>query len=94
MLENIFILLCMAGLVMTIFAYYESKVFISALSVIVWIIIFANSLYIEVPGDTAYQEYGLNAFCLAFIFIGILMTISNYVNYMDENEYEDMFGRR
>ena len=94
MLENIFVMLFISGMVITVMAYYESKVFISILSVIIWIIIFINSLYVEVPGDTAYQEYGLNAFCLAFIFIGVMFAISNYVKFLEESEYEEMFDRR
>ena len=45
-----------------------------------------NSIYIEVPNDEAYSEYGFSAFCLAFIFANIIWSIIQFLEFRFEND--------
>ena len=84
MIESLFItILAMAFILFIIGIELESIVF-SATSLLLWIIILAQSFYIEVPGDTFYTDYTLNATALAFIFINVVWLIIMYTNFKKE----------
>lgn len=58
--------------ILFILAVFDENIIFSATSFLLWMIIFAQAFYIEVPCDTYYTEYGLNAIALAFIFINVI----------------------
>ena len=72
MLESIFIVIVMMAFILFVLAVFDENVIFAATSFLLWMIIFAQSFYIEVPCDTYYTEYGLNAISLAFIFINLI----------------------
>ena len=70
----------MAFLLFVLGIEFESIVY-SATSLLLWIIIFAQSFYVQVPGDTYYTDYTMNAASLAFIFIDIVWLVLLYMNF-------------
>jgi len=76
MLESLFITIIAIAFVLFILGIENSSKVYLFMSMILWIIIFAQSLYIEVPSDTSYTEYGLNAVSLIFIFANLIFYLA------------------
>lgn len=82
MLESIFIFMAAIGFVLFILGIYEKSAIYSFMSLIVWLIVMANALYVQVPTDTTtYTEYGFSAFCMAFVFANIVWMLSLYMEF-------------
>jgi len=87
MIESIFLILIGMAFILFILGIELTSTIYSGTSLILWVLIMAQSLYIHVPGDTAYQEYGLNAFALVFIFINIIWIIIMYMTKQSKKRY-------
>lgn len=83
MLESVFIMMMAMGFVLFILAIFEESIVFSATSLLMWIMVLAGVVYIEVPGagDSTYSETGLVGIALAFIFINIIWLIIQYLNF-------------
>jgi len=86
MLESIFILMVAIAFILFVLGIAEKSVTYSALSLLLWIVVMLNALYIEVPTDTSYSELGFSAFCLAFIFTNIIWIIIMYLEFRSEKD--------
>lgn len=102
MLDSIFIAIFIVALILQIIAIYEKSIIFSVLSIMFWLVLIANALYIEVPYDVAYTavngsvvitkgahvytEIGLGALFLAFVFFDIVWTIVQYMELRRERE--------
>lgn len=80
MIESVFLLIMIMGFILTLVSVEKKSLIYSILSIVIWLLVMAQSHYIYVPCDTAYSELGVNAISLAFIFFGVIWTI---VCYMD-----------
>lgn len=80
MLESIFIIIMLMGFVLFLIAVLEKNLVFSLTSLLMWIIVLASHMYIEVPGDTYYAEYALFGVSLAFIIINVLWIILMYMD--------------
>jgi len=81
MLESIFIIIVAMGFIAFILAVYEESIIFTAVSMLMWIIVMAGFLAIEVPSDTYYQEWSMFGVSLGFIFIDIAWMIKLYLDY-------------
>jgi len=87
MYTDLYIMLFLVALLLLILSVYEESIIFGMMSFICWMIVFVQSLYIEIPyvawtdiGGTAnitegiflYSEYGFSALSLAFIFFTII----------------------
>lgn len=81
MLESIFVTIIAIGFISFILAVYEESVMFTSVSMLMWIIIMAGFLAIEVPNDTYYREWSMFAVALGFIFINISWLIKLYLDY-------------
>jgi len=72
MILDIFMLWIIIGVILLILGIELESVIYNMLSVIVFIIIFIQSLWIEVPGIADYADYTSSAMSLAFIFTNIV----------------------
>lgn len=102
MLDDLFVIFLVVTVVFQIIAVYEKSVIFTMTSLIFWMVLMANSLYIEVPytigylNDTGnltiitrshvYSDYGMSALCLIFIFVNIFLMIMNYTEWREEGE--------
>lgn len=68
------------GFVLFLIAVLEKNLVFSLTSLLMWIIVLASHMYIEVPGDTYYAEYALFGVSLAFIIINVLWIILMYMD--------------
>jgi len=75
MLESVFIMLIAMGFVSFVLAVMDENMILCAVSMLMWIIILAGQLYIEVPSDTHYDEPIFFAVSLGFIFINLIWLI-------------------
>ena len=75
MLESIFVTLLAISFVTFVLAVEKWSIIYSSVSLILWLIIMASSFYVQVPGDTNYSDATINAICLAFIFINIILMV-------------------
>lgn len=81
MLESIFVIIMAMGFILFLIAVMDKNIIFSLTSLLMWIIVLATHMYIEVPNDTYYAEYALFAVSLAFIIINALWII---IMYMDQ----------
>jgi len=104
MLDSIYALLFVTALIIWILSMYQKSIIFNFVSLITWIVLMANSLYIEVPyhititnstsivsattGAHIYNEIGLSALCLAFIFINLLTLFLLYLDLKETHLYE------
>ena len=94
MLESIFILLFIIAVVLMIIAIFEKSVVFSMLSLIIFLVLMAGSLDIQIPynvyNETAnftteafhrVQDFGVNALIFAFIIIDLIWAIICYMEF-------------
>lgn len=101
MLSSIFILIFIVALILLIISVYEESVVFSMLSFITWMIVFAQSLYIVQPyvvwtdiggsaniteGVFQYNEFGLSALSMAFVFFSVIWTIVCFMRFKRESQ--------
>jgi len=72
MLDSIFIIIILMAFVLFLLGIIEENIIFSGSSILMWIIVMAGHLYIEVPGDTSYTENALLPVSIGFIFINII----------------------
>ena len=75
MLESVFIIIMLMGFVLFLLAVIEENLIFCLTSLLMWIIVLATHMYIEVPLDTYYAEYALFPLSLAFILINVIFAI-------------------
>jgi len=88
MLESVFIMIMAMGFVAFILAVYEESIIFSGVSILMWLIILAGFLAIEVPSDTYYQEWALFGVSLGFILINIVWSIKLYMDFKRQSANE------
>ena len=93
MIISLFAILFVVGVLIFILGIKEESVVYQMISMILFIILMAQSLYITVPfmaatnatnytiREKTYMEPGLSAFCLAFIFCDIVLVVIEYLAY-------------
>jgi len=72
MLESVFIILVAIAFILFILGVEEESKMYCIMSGVLWLIVFVQSLWIEVPSDEVYTEYTLNVISLIFIFANII----------------------
>ena len=75
MILDIYLMLIAMGFILFIIGVERWSIVYAGTSFLMWIIIFAASFYIEVPGIDEYTDYTINAVSLAFIFINIIIML-------------------
>ena len=86
MLDSLFILIFIVAFVTTVLAYENKSIIYSMLSIILWVIIMAQSLWITDVARNSYTEYGVSAVCIAFIFVNIIMLIVYFMDWKHQVE--------
>jgi len=81
MLESVFIMLCAMGFVAFVLSAMDENLVLGAISLLMWIVVLAGQVYIEVPTDTFYNEPALFAVSLGFIFINVIWLIVLYFDF-------------
>lgn len=85
MLESVFIIIMAMGFVLFILGISEKSIVYTATSLLMWIVVLAGHLYIEVPTDsTTYTEGAVFAVALGFIFIDVIWLIICAFDFRDE----------
>lgn len=79
MIESIFLFVASIAFIVFILGLYEDegikKIILSMLSMMLWLVIMAQSHYIQVPGIDDYSEITIRALSLAFIFTNIVVIL-------------------
>jgi len=88
MIESLYIMCIAIAFLLFILGFKERDgvgVVYSGTSLILWLMLIAQSFYIQVPLDMAYDEPGFRAFCMVFVFIclirlliGVFPTLSEW----------------
>jgi len=76
MLESVFILLVAIAFVLFLLCIENQSKVYGMISLILWVIILVQSLWIEVPNDTDYADYTLSAISLIFIFANLIYVLA------------------
>jgi len=87
MLESIFVLMMCMGFILLILGIELEASIYNWISLLMWIIVLASYLNIEVPSDTYYQEWGLFPISIGFILVNIIIIIYNYMRSEEMNRY-------
>lgn len=82
MLESIFLFVMATGVIMFVLAIERENIIYSATSLLMWLIVMAGHIAIEVPheADTYYEPF-LFAVSIAFVIINIIWMILMYVDF-------------
>jgi len=72
MLESIFLMMMSMGFILFVLAVYEKSVVFSMTSILMWIMVLAGLVYIEVPGGSTHTEMGMLGVALGYIFMNII----------------------
>jgi len=72
MILDVYLLMLVFAFILFLFAIERESIVYAGTSFLLWMIIFATSFYIEVPGIDTYIDYTINAISLAFIFINLV----------------------
>ena len=85
MLDFIFGIMLVFGFLFFIYALEKESFITGMISFLVWLFIWAQSMYVEVPCDTYYSEWTLQALSFGFMIISIILAIYYLLNrYFDE----------
>ena len=57
-------------------------------AIILWLAVMAGLVYVQVPSDTYYLEYGLVGIALLFIFKSIVGIFACYYNFVGSRRFE------
>lgn len=85
MLDSVFIATLFIGFILTVLSIERKSMVYTALSMMMWIIIFASAHFVEVPGISDYSDLTINAMSIAFIIVDIIWLIYCYMDF--ENKY-------
>ena len=86
MLESVFVIIMAMGFVLFILGIAEKSIVYSGTSILMWVILLAAYLYVEVPtDDSTYTEPAVFALAIAFIFINAIWMIILYM----KNQFEE-----
>lgn len=92
MIISLFILLFIVGIIIFLIGEEKESIVYQMISMIVFIVLFAQSLYISIPfiavtnatnytvSEHTYSEYGLSILCLIFVFADILLVIIEFMD--------------
>ena len=79
MIESIYIWFMSAGLITLILGLELERITYNAISILMWIMVLASNLFIEIPSvDTSYEEPALMMISFGMILINALIIISLY----------------
>ena len=80
MIIDLFIAMLLIALILTILTVYDRSIMFAMIGLILWLLLMAQSLSLtDVAGNT-YNEYGVSAFTLAFVFTHIILLIIYYMD--------------
>jgi hypothetical protein len=85
MIESMFILMFAIGFILFLYCLDRADEphawFLNVILTVWWLIIMANSFYIEIPGvESTFSDAGVNALCLLFVLFGVVQSISQMMN--------------
>jgi len=72
MLLDVYLMLIAIGIILFVLGIERESMAYAGTSFVLWMIIFAQSFWVYVPGDTGYADYTMNAVSLAFILINVV----------------------
>lgn len=90
MLESIFIILLIIGIIIFLLGVADDAVAYYGISLIIFLVLAGEAFNVSVPyiiatsttnftkGSHVYQEYGLSALCSIFIFVDLIMLILHW----------------
>jgi len=84
MLESVFIMFIAMGFVLFILGIERYSITYSITSILMWIVILAGQLYIEVPNDVAYSEPAFYGVGLGFIIVNIIWIVIQQMGTVNE----------
>lgn len=76
MYMDLFVAILIVGVVLLLIAYFEKTIGLTALSLLFWLFIFAQSLYIETATDS-YTEYALNIVSFGIVIFNVVLLIAD-----------------
>ena len=88
MIVSLFVILLVVAVILFILGMKDDAVAYQGISLILFLILAGQSLYLEVPFlnsadvivSETYQEYGLSAFCGIFIFVDVIFLILHFMH--------------
>ena len=86
MLDSIFIVLLIVGFLLTLISHEEESVVYSMLALIIWLVLFVQSLWIVDVGGTVYNEFGLSAICLGFTLVNLISLVMFVLDWLERKK--------
>ena len=87
MILDIFMLWIIIGIILFVLGIELENIIYNMISLVIFIIIFAQSFWIEVPGIIDYTDNTTSAISLIFIFINLIWMIVQFLNLKKIKEY-------
>jgi hypothetical protein len=87
MLESIIIMMIAIGFISFVLAIESDSIIYSAISLLMWIIVMAGHVYIQVPGDTYYNEVAMFPLSFGMIMLNIIWLIIQFIVKRNRRRY-------
>jgi len=86
MLDSIFIVLLIVGFLLTLISHEEESMIYSMLALVIWLVLFVQSLWIVDVGGTVYNEFGLSAICLGFVLVNLVSLVMFTLDWLERKK--------
>lgn len=80
MLESIFVLSIVLGFITFILGVEGEQILYTLISILMWIIVMAGMVFVQVPSDTYYTEWAYFAVAIGFLAINVMWAIILYMD--------------
>ena len=80
MLVDLFIAVMIIAFILTILTVYNNSIVFCFIGLMVWLVLMGQSLWITDVAGTTYNEYGVSALTLAFVFTHVILA---FVYFLD-----------
>lgn len=81
MLDGVFVALLIIAFIITYISEEKESIIYSMLGFILWLMLVGQSLWIVDIAGNQYHEFGISAFCLAFVFVHIILMIMYFMDW-------------
>ena len=81
MLDSIFLVLFIGSFLLTVLGEREDSVGYNMMALVIWVVLFVQSLWIQDVAGNVYNEFGLSAICLGFVFVNLFFVLDYFFDF-------------
>jgi len=82
MLDAIFLVILIIAFLLTVLGEREDSIAYNMMALVIWIVITVQCWYIVDVGGTLYQEPGVGAIALGFVFLNLILILDYFFDFI------------